>query len=86
MPTDVQSDDLLAGFVPGVFVRESGGRVPARELWVTFLEWREAIGNRVDYRVTRRVFHAALEAAGLQKTRTAAGMTFVGLRRAGTVL
>lgn len=78
-----ETSDALAGFLPGVFVRdEAGGRVTGKVLFDAYLEWatEENLPQREVW--TRRTFFAALEERGLVKRRVAGGVAFDGVRRA----
>lgn len=80
-----ETSDALAGFLPGVWVRdERGGRVEGKTLFDTYLDWAQEENLPAREIWTRQTFFRALEERGFPKRRGKAGMAFEGIRRART--
>lgn len=78
-----ETSDALAGFLPGVWVRDdNAGRVDGRLLFETYLQWADEENLPSKERWTRRTFFGALEERGAIKRKTNKGIAFDGIRRA----
>jgi putative DNA primase/helicase len=77
-----ETSDALAGFLPGVFVRdENAGRVDGKVMFDAYLDWADEENLQKHEVWTRRTFFAALEERGLSKRKTSKGVAFDGVRR-----
>src|SRR5690606_31422969 len=77
-----ETSDALAGFLPGVFVKDAGaGRVEGKILFEEYLSWAAEENLPAREVWTRQTFFRALEERGFPKRRGRAGMAFEGLRR-----
>ncbi|MEV0267743.1 phage/plasmid primase, P4 family [Hamadaea sp. NPDC050747] len=76
-----QTSDALAGFLPGVFIRDADGTVPVREVWDAYREWAEEEALPLKERWQRKTLYAALDERGISQYRTASERGFRGLRR-----
>jgi putative DNA primase/helicase len=75
--------DALAGFLPGVYVRdERAGQVSGKQLFDDFLEWADAENLKESEKPRRRKFYSMLEERGLARHAVREGASFSGLRRA----
>jgi putative DNA primase/helicase len=74
-----ETSDALAGFLPGVFVKEKGSRIIGSEVFNAYLDWCEAENLPSKERWTRRAFYGALEEREISKVRIAAGMALDGI-------
>ncbi|MDG4801743.1 phage/plasmid primase, P4 family [Micromonospora sp. WMMD980] len=77
-----QTSDALTGLLPGVFVMDSDGKVTGKLVWDAYQQWADDENLPAKERWTRRAFFAALEERGAVKKKEAAGIVFLGLRRA----
>jgi putative DNA primase/helicase len=77
------TSDGLAGFLPGIFVRDDKERklVDGSLLYNAYLTWADEENLPQKERWTRRAFFAALEERGMVKRRSAKGFAFAGVRR-----
>jgi len=81
-----ETSDALAGFLPGVFVKDAeGGRVDGKILFDQYLQWADEENLPARERWTRRTFFGALEERGMTKRKTNKGIAFDGIRRARQV-
>ena len=77
-----ETSDALAGFLPGVWVRDSEvGRVDGKVLFDSYLAWADEENLPARERWTRRTFFSALEERGAVKRKTNKGVAFEGVRR-----
>ena len=77
-----ETSDVLAGFFPGLYVADPGGRVVATDLFRTFQEWADE-HNMLDLkRWSSRAFYGALEERGLSRKKSNGRQFVYGLRRA----
>lgn len=77
-----ETSDALAGFLPGVFVKDSNaGRVEGKILFDSYLEWAAEENLPAREVWTRQTFFRALEERGHSKRRSKSGMAFEGIRR-----
>ncbi|WP_369190142.1 phage/plasmid primase, P4 family [Streptomyces sp. R08] len=74
-----ETSDALAGFIPGVLVKQPGNRIIGSEVFNAYLDWCEAENLPQKERWTRRAFYAAMEERGINKVRIAAGMALDGI-------
>lgn len=79
-----ETSDALAGFLPGIFVRDpkETGRVEGKILFDAYLEWADEENLPSRERWTRQTFFSALEERGAVKRRSNRGTAFEGIRRA----
>lgn len=77
-----ETSDALAGFLPGVYVQDEGGRVEGSKLFEDYLQWADEENLPQRERWTRKTFYGALEERGLTKRKIASGVAFTGVRRA----
>lgn len=78
-----ETSDALAGFMPGVFVRDDhAGKVEGKVLFDAYLDWAEEENLPLREKWTRQTFFSALEERGCVKRRGNRGMAFEGVRRA----
>ncbi|MGZ0151853.1 phage/plasmid primase, P4 family [Kribbella sp. WER1] len=78
-----ETSDALAGFLPGVFVKDTGsGRVTGKVLFEAYLQWADEENLPQRERWTRQTFFAALEERGCVKRKGNQGVVFEGIRRA----
>ncbi len=77
-----ETSDALAGFLPGVYVADSGaGRVEGKLLFEAYLAWATEENLPAREVWTRQTFFRALEERGHPKRRGKQGMAFEGIRR-----
>ncbi|MEU9560334.1 phage/plasmid primase, P4 family [Streptomyces fumanus] len=79
-----ETSDALAGFFPGVLVRDDSTRMDGAQAYQDYREWCEAEGLPSKEVWSRRAFYSAMEERGIQRVRTAKGMALVGVRHAHT--
>ncbi|MFF7408681.1 phage/plasmid primase, P4 family [Streptomyces lydicus] len=77
-----ETSDALAGFFPGVLVRDEGARMDGADAYNSYRDWCEAEGLPSKEVWSRRAFYGAMEERGIQRTRTAKGMALIGVRNA----
>lgn len=77
-----ETSDALAGFFPGVFVRDSEGHVAGSTAFDAYLRWCEEENLQRGEVWTRRTFYGAMEERGAERRKTNRGVELVGLRRA----
>lgn len=78
-----ETSDALAGFLPGVFVKDAtAGRLAGKVLFDAYLQWADEENLPARERWTRQTFFRALEERGLAKRRGNQGAVFEGVRRA----
>ncbi|MCF3174771.1 hypothetical protein IPZ61_15745 [Streptomyces sioyaensis] len=75
-----ETSDALAGFFPGMLVKDDAARMDGSEAFNSYLDWCEAENLPAKERWTRRAFYGAMEERGITRTRTAKGMALVGIR------
>ncbi|MER5862221.1 phage/plasmid primase, P4 family [Kitasatospora sp. NPDC002040] len=89
-PPDVSSasqeyratSDQLAGFFPGVLVRDESAQMNGNEAFTAYLEWAEDENLPARERGTRRAFYDAMEERGAVRKSTKRGIALLGIRRA----
>ncbi|AUG87304.1 DNA primase [Streptomyces phage Rowa] len=77
-----ETSDALAGFYPGVLVKDESARMDGASAYTDYKEWCEAEGLPSKEVWTRRAFYSAMEERGIQRVRSAKGMVLVGVRHA----
>ncbi|MGW6754551.1 phage/plasmid primase, P4 family [Streptomyces sp. NPDC055006] len=77
-----ETSDTLAGFFPGVLVRDDAARMDGADAYNSYRDWCEAEGLPAKEVWSRRTFYAAMEERGIQRIRVAKGMALVGVRSA----
>ena len=75
-----ETSDALAGFYPGVLVPDPEGRVLGAEAYNAYRDWCEAEGLPQKERWRRTTFYNAMEERGVHRTKTAKGITLIGVR------
>lgn len=76
------TSDALAGFFPGVLVRDNTARMEGAAAFNAYLDWCEAENLPARERWTRQTFYSAMEERKVTKKRAASGMALVGVRLA----
>ncbi|MEU5149754.1 phage/plasmid primase, P4 family [Streptomyces yangpuensis] len=79
-----ETSDTLAGFFPGVLVRDDSTRMDGADAYTAYRDWCEAEGLPQKEVWSRRALYGALEERGIQRVRVAKGMALVGIRAADT--
>ncbi|MEU3686964.1 phage/plasmid primase, P4 family [Streptomyces narbonensis] len=77
-----ETSDTLAGFFPGVLVRDDAARMDGADAYTAYRDWCEAEGLPQKEVWSRRALYGALEERGIQRVRVAKGMALVGIRSA----
>lgn len=77
-----ETSDALAGFLPGVLVRDDNATMLGADAFNAYLDWCEAENLPGKERWTRRTFFSSLEERGIARKRVAQGNAFVGIRLA----
>ncbi|MGY5131293.1 phage/plasmid primase, P4 family [Streptomyces nigrescens] len=77
-----ETSDALAGFFPGVLVRDESATMLGADAYNAYRDWCEAEGLQQKEWWTRRTFFSALEERELTRKRVAQGNAFVGIRLA----
>lgn len=80
-----ETSDTLAGFFPGVLVKDDAARMDGSDAYTAYRDWCEAEGLPQKEVWSRRALYGALEERGIQRVRVAKGMALVGIRNADTV-
>lgn len=79
-----ETSDTLAGFFPGVLVKDDAARMDGSDAYTAYRDWCEAEGLPQKEVWSRRALYGALEERGIQRVRVAKGMALVGIRNADT--
>jgi putative DNA primase/helicase len=77
-----ETSDALAGFFPGVLVKDSRATMNGTDAFTAYLDWCEAENLPGKERWTRRGFYSAMEERGIYKKATNKGVGLVGVRLA----
>lgn len=77
-----ETSDTLAGFFPGVLVRDDAARMQGSDVYTAYRDWCEAEGLPSKEIWSRTALYGALEERGIQRVRVAKGMALVGIRSA----
>lgn len=77
-----ETSDTLAGFFPGVLVKDDAARMDGADAYTAYRDWCEAEGLPQKEVWSRRALYGALEERGIQRVRVAKGMALVGIRSA----
>ena len=77
-----ETSDALAGFFPGILVRDETARISGSDAFQSYLDWCEAENLPGRERWTRQAFYQAMEERGVVKRRGSKGMVLVGVRMA----
>ncbi|MFF1597711.1 phage/plasmid primase, P4 family [Streptomyces mirabilis] len=77
-----ETSDALAGFFPGVLVKDAGSTMNGTDVFTAYLDWCEAENLPGKERWTRRGFYSAMEERGIYKKATNKGVGLVGVRLA----
>lgn len=77
-----ETSDALAGFFPGVLVRDEEGSIPGSDAYDLYREWTEDEGLQGKERWTRRTFYGALEERGASRVKRNTGVFLMGIRKA----
>lgn len=77
-----ETSDTLAGFFPGILVRDDAFRMDGADAYTAYRDWCEAEGLPQKEVWSRRALYGALEERGIQRVRVAKGMALVGIRSA----
>jgi putative DNA primase/helicase len=75
-----ETSDALAGFFPGILVRDEASRMDGAAAFNAYLDWCEAENLPARERWTRQTFYLAMEERKVVKKRAAKGMVLVGVR------
>jgi putative DNA primase/helicase len=77
-----ETSDALAGFYPGVLVKDNSASMAGGDAFSAYLDWCEAENLPAKERWTRRGFYSAMEERGVYKKATNKGVGLVGVRLA----
>ncbi|MFD5643594.1 phage/plasmid primase, P4 family [Streptomyces anulatus] len=77
-----ETSDALAGFFPGVLVRDPSATMPGGDAFNAYLDWCEAENLPQKERWTRRGFFSAMDERKVGRKRVAKGNLLVGIRPA----
>jgi putative DNA primase/helicase len=77
-----ETSDALAGFLPGVLVKDNSATLNGSDVFSAYLDWCEAENLPAKERWTRRGFYSAMEERGVFKKATKKGVALVGVRLA----
>lgn len=76
-----ETSDALAGFFPGVLVRDdSGAQLDGAAAYTEYRDWCEAEGLSGKEVWTRRAFYGAMDERGIQRKKTNRGQALIGVR------
>ncbi|NYI06089.1 phage/plasmid primase, P4 family [Allostreptomyces psammosilenae] len=81
-----ETSDALAGFFPGVLVRDESARMDGADAYTAYRDWCEAEGLPGKEVWSRRAFYEAMGERGITRTRVSRGMALVGVRLADPAL
>lgn len=77
-----ETSDALAGFFPGVLVKDDAARMDGADAYTAYRDWCEAEGLPQKEVWSRRAFYEAMGERGIQRVRVSRGMALVGIRPA----
>lgn len=77
------NSDVLAGFLPGVYIRdENASEIPGKTVFDSYLEWAAEENLKPSEIVKRTSFYSMMEERGVARHAVRNGAAFSGIRRA----